>query len=263
MYQINSENDKTTGGKSEFVCIRREKMELVLTKNGRIKSKEWNGKRYVCKYITAGYAKVKRSPEDTSVERILSKLDILCYLRHAVELESGFTLRSYFKLIENYPALQSLDYYFFGYVDEYKEAPKKNCVMEDISRIELSNVIDLSEDEGVSDVQAWINFSGRDKTDENQGWALDFSPLAEMLDIPIALSGCRVNDCTKQNLTTRKYKEYSFSFWEFLMGIIDEISFCGTSKDKKEMLEHLKKMVKDIEDGEAKLVPVFNDQEGE
>jgi hypothetical protein len=240
-------------------------MELILTKNGKIRSKDWNGKRgkYIYKNVTAGYAKGKHNSEDTPIDRILSKLNILSYLQYAVRLEDGFTLRSYFKLIENYPALQSLDYYFYEYVDEYKQTPKKNCIMDDVSCIEVSNVVDLSEGEGISDVQIWVNVSGKDKIIENERWALDFSSLADMLDIPIVLSGCYVTDYKDGEFKTREFKDYAFSFWEFLKSIIDEISFHGSPKDKNDVLEQLKRTMQDICDKKIELVPLFDDKKGE
>lgn len=241
-------------------------MELILTKAGKIRSKDWNSKRkkYVYKNVTAGYAKGKRNPEDTPVDRILGRLDILCYLQHAVQLEDGFTLRSYFKLIENYPALACLDGYFHDYIEEYKKAPKKNCVMDDVAHIELSEVVDLSEHKDMtSDVQIWVNVSGKDKIDEKQRWALDFTPLSEMLDVPIVLSGCCVTDYKGEKFEIREFKEYTFSFWEFLTSIIDELSFHGTSKDKQGRSDELKKIVKDLDDGKLELAPLFDDKKGE
>jgi len=50
-------------------------------------------------------------------------IDPLMFLGHKVELEQGYTLRSFFKMIERYPVFTQLNAFLPECIDQYRGCP--------------------------------------------------------------------------------------------------------------------------------------------
>lgn len=67
----------------------------------------------------------------------------LLFLSSRVELAQDFTLRSYFKLIENYPLLSELNTFFAACLERYQKSPLRDCKDSSIDFITLTKTIEM------------------------------------------------------------------------------------------------------------------------
>jgi hypothetical protein len=171
--------------------------------------------------------------------------NIFNFFDENVTLEEGFTLRSYFKMVERYPLLQKFDCYFPEYIREYRECPPSGCI-DDLDCIEMTKVVDItvSEKYDLRDLTVYNDIHGLGK--EDQGYAIEFTPLHEILDVPFKLGNC-VEIRYKDELESNEY-ETSFTFFEFLKAIIWELSFMGNPNERDASFTKIKEDVKEIKE---------------
>jgi len=87
-------------------------------------------------------------------------------------------------------------------------------------------------------------------------WAIDFTPVSEMADLPIKLaSTIDVFEYRKEKNITEKIHGNYFSVIEVLGEIFWEISFHGSPILRNEKLGEVLDAVKEIKEGTAKLTP--------
>ena len=191
--------------------------------------------------------------------------EILSYLGESVELEEGFTLRSYFYLLIMHSSLQLLDMFSTDYVEEFTKCPSKGCLFDDdeISYLSLSRIVNyenLGFRENEEDdwrIEDCIDFSG---VGEESAYAIEFSPLDKLLDYEIKIDPAVISieqpgDLTDYEDLTEKYQDFrgkdnNFTLFEFVKSIIWELSFCGTPEDREnkvgEIQNSLDKAMKEL-----------------
>jgi hypothetical protein len=116
-------------------------------------------------------------------------------------------------------------------------------------KYKISKTLDLS-----------LDFHGRG--DDERKWSLDLLPLAEIAALPFRLEA---NGCV-QHLLEGSYEvedglRYTPSLLEVLDAIFFDISFHGSPTDKVGVSLDMERMVKEIRDGTAKLVPLKLDKD--
>ncbi len=67
----------------------------------------------------------------------------LKYLNHQVELGPGFSLRSYFRMLDQYPYFGEINEFFPLVREQYRECPEKGCTWEDIQYLEFAKTVEL------------------------------------------------------------------------------------------------------------------------
>ena len=185
---------------------------------------------------------------------------ILQFLSESVILEEQFTLRDYFKMLEEYKHLWLLDTFTADYVKEYRECPKKGCYgKRDIHRLALSRVVEISEYAGVQEFEMHFDFSGigtPPKDDPNYppsldevGYAIEFCHLNELLDVPLTLDKV-IFTIGNDFDNTVKYPT-TFNLFELFKHVMWELSFLGTPEDRDSSRVSLHSAMEEVEEAIA------------
>lgn len=205
--------------------------------------------------------------------REITESHILFHLQEPIVLEEGFTLRSYFHLIENYPLFKLIDYFLGCYLEEFQECPENGCtdpdneidylclnrvmVYEAPTSIEPSRIFSFEEDLVDEDgnihiedsIEYDIHFDGVSEDGLNH-YAIEFTSLNKLLDHKIVIGNAKISielpgriedyDNLEDKFITRETEDNNFTLYEFVKEIIWELSFCGCPEerdDKWEMIE--------------------------
>lgn len=101
------------------------------------------------------------------------------------------------------------------------------------------------------------------------GIAVEMTPVNELVDLPLRLQHdvainhtnldakwSSIEELQAQQDEPVKIDECSYTLYHILYGIVWELSFCGSPKDRDEKLSELKDMIKDIKDGNIETSPV-------
>lgn len=188
---------------------------------------------------------------------------ILSELHNGVEeIEEGYTLRDYFETVLQYKNLILLDAFFPSFLKEAAKCPKRGCSKDDMPTLFLKRSVCVEIKGGkVDNIENFVGFSGSRLDPEDASWAVEFTPLSEMLDTPLTIEKTSIY-ITRfkgyKHISTLTYTNPDIEFmslFDFITEPIWELSFCGTpvSRDKKK--KDLDKSVKSIDNGTAKLIP--------
>jgi len=227
--------------------------KLIVKKGGFLEKQIWI------------YNDVKKKGKYTNIK--IKRKTSLFYLNKYVELESGFTVRDWFKLVINYPFFQKLDCFMHSYLEEYNTCPQSGCFDPEnkIGAIALQKIIvfdDYKNDHNYNyNSCIFIDVFGQTKDEIHYG--IDFLHLKNYLDIPMKLLyGIsyreKYNKGGKKGLKIEKPKHeiinVYYTLFDLISSFIYEISFHGTPKQRDEKINELKEMVERIKRGEEKMV---------
>lgn len=209
---------------------------------------------------------------------IIDPIHILFHLHEPIVIEEGFTLRNYFNFIECYPHFRLIDGFFDCYLEEYQNLIT-NCYDSDkeIDYLSLNRVMSYEEHrqislEGIEEIlpetddkegievsehiQYFISFNGMGK-DGTTSYSIMFSPLKELLDHEIKIDKAIISielpgeiedyENLQDKYVTRRAKDNNFTLYEFMKGIIWELSFCGCPESKEQKLKELEDNIDDLE----------------
>jgi len=184
------------------------------------------------------------------------ELDILRYLGETIELDAACTLRSYFKMLEKYKALQFIDPFIPSYLAEYLKCPKKCCIDSDMEylSLEYSIIYDPKRKSkyDLDEIEISTTFHGKSAKD---GYAIEFSPLKKLLDYPLKLErGVFYKFDPKLKIQESKF-DYYFKLWDLVHEIIWELSFMGIPKQRDKKSKEIMGRIKDIKEHPEKLIP--------
>jgi len=233
---------------------------LIIEVNGSISIKEWV------------YDEEKEKGEYEIAELFPSDVNILGFLQYSIDLEEGFTLRDYFKLILNFTELQNLDGYFKDFIEEYNKCPDEGCFEDNMPTIQISRLVQITKwndkDKMKDSIEIYVQVDGSTTEENGIPWSFGFSHLDKLLDTPIILKdttfyiddyNMSVQERTEQGFQTYKT---DYTLWEFISSIIYELSWYGNPIQRDTKGEELNQITKDIKEGKCELIPmeeIFND----
>jgi len=154
--------------------------------------------------------------------------DPLMFLNHKVELTEGNTLRSYFKMIENYSLFVRLNAFFSEYLDQYKKSPNKDCFAKDIDCLEFAKHIEMIGFPNEPRLEIYNSFYG---VTANQPLDIKSYRLDGILDIPLKLG--RLKHIIFGDKMDIFEFETVYTLFEFIDGIAWHLSFEGTPESCK------------------------------
>ena len=67
----------------------------------------------------------------------------LACLGYQVQLEDGCKLRSYFRMLENYPVLGQLGVFYDHILDQYRNCPDDGCLWDAFEHLELAKTVEM------------------------------------------------------------------------------------------------------------------------
>jgi hypothetical protein len=140
-----------------------------------------------------------------------------------VVLDDSVTLRSVFRMIENYPLLARLNAFFPTYIEQYREAPANGCTCDDFSRIAFGKTVEMIGYPGEPRLEIYSHLRGEGGEEPRE---IRNYELEHLLDMPLCLGKLR------HIVFGDKMDQFEFgtvfNLFEFIDGIVWELSFHGT-----------------------------------
>lgn len=189
--------------------------------------------------------KLKKNGNITT-EKGKSTNTALFFLNDAIVLEDGFTLRSFFKMVDKHKEFQLLNVYFKDFLDEYMACKVRGCTCHDIKYIEVYKEIDNSVYDDMEDFTESIVVHG---TGNKDCYAIEYTELNELLDIPIKIAQLKYIKCfltEKHKKSEIKQYDTPLSLYDFVTGLILELSFFGTPDNRRKQCKVLKERIAEI-----------------
>jgi hypothetical protein len=150
--------------------------------------------------------------------------DPLMYLGFGITLEDGYTLRSYFRMIERYAPLAKLNAFFPAYFEQYLACPESGCRDGSLELLELDKTVEMIGFPKEPRLEIYTSLKGR-RGDESP--EIRSLPLESLLDMPIKLG--QLKHILLGDKVDMFAFETVFSLFEFIDAIAWELSFHGTS----------------------------------
>lgn len=110
--------------------------------------------------------------------------DPLVFLGFQVDLADGYTLRSFFTMLQTYPLLARLNPFSASCMEQYRACPKQNCVCEGVGHLELGKTLEMKGFPGEPGMEIYRTFRGVDR-----GKTVDVKPywFDHLLDMNVKL----------------------------------------------------------------------------
>jgi hypothetical protein len=145
------------------------------------------------------------------------------YLGYQARLAEGTTLRSFFKMIEQYELLARLNPFLATYMKHYRSCAEKDCVYSDMDRLELDKTVEMIGFPGEPRLEIYITLHGV-RGDED----IDLKDIGldSLLDMPLALGKLK-HVVMGDHVDVFEF-DTVFTLFEFIDGIVWELSFLGT-----------------------------------
>lgn len=154
------------------------------------------------------------------------KSNPLIFLGYSVELEDGYTLRSFFRVFEHYAPLAKLNVFLPDCMDQYQGCPKRNCLIADIDHLNFYKTVEMIGFPGEPRLEIYNTLCGVKGAETCQ---LKSFQLDKLLDLPLKL-GLLKHIIFGDKIDVFEF-ETVFSLFEFIEGIIWELSFQGAPKE--------------------------------
>ncbi len=145
--------------------------------------------------------------------------DILGFLGSQIELEKGYSLRSFFLMLDRYELLVGLNSFFPTYTEQYRNCPPEGCAAGAPEYLEFSKTVEMI---GFPDkrLEIYNSFTGvfNEEIFEIRSLQLD-----SMLDLPVRLG--RLRHIIFGDPVDLFEFDTVFTLFEFIDGIAWELSF--------------------------------------
>jgi hypothetical protein len=158
------------------------------------------------------------------VDRIVDHHPLRC-LGVKVELDPGFTLRSFFSMVSDYPLLAEVSVFLPNLLEQYRSCPAGGCTASGLQRLQLSRIVEMIGFPGPPRLEIYTVFQGIDdgKTIEIKTFGIE-----DLLDIVVTLGP------TRHMVFGDKVDVFEFAsvfnLFELIDGIAWSLSFHGTPR---------------------------------
>lgn len=149
--------------------------------------------------------------------------DPLEFLGYKVEIAERATLRTFFKMVKKYPLLARLNPFLPTYIKHYGLCAEKDCVYPDMDCLELDKTVEMIGFPGEPRLEIYITLHG---VKENEKIDLKDIGLDSLLDMPLKLG--KLKHVVMGDKVDIFEFDTVFTFFEFIDGIVWELSFLGT-----------------------------------
>ena len=145
--------------------------------------------------------------------------DILSFLGSQIKLEAGYTLRSFFQMLDQHRLLVDLNTFFPTYTEQYRDCPPEGCAAEAVNFLEFSKTVEMI---GFPEkkLDIYNSFSG---VHENGAFEIRSLQLESLLDLPVKLG--RLKHVIFGDSVDIFEFDTVFTLFEFIDGIAWQLSF--------------------------------------
>ena len=151
--------------------------------------------------------------------------DALMFLGYRVELEKDYTLRGFFRMFEQYALLAKLNAFLPDCLQRFRTCPPNRCVSNEIDYLQFHKSVEMIGFPGDPRLEIYNTLCGVRDPDTRE---LKSFQLESLLDMPLKLG--RLKHIVFGDKVDVFEFETVFSLFEFIDGIIWELSFQGTPK---------------------------------
>ncbi|UCF94919.1 MAG: hypothetical protein JSW39_12455 [Desulfobacterales bacterium] len=152
--------------------------------------------------------------------------DPLMLLSCGVELEAGCTLRSFFRLFEHYAVLTKLNPFLPDCLGQFRACPPSRCTCDAIDHLAFCKTIEMIGFPGEPRLEIYSSLYG---VRGNATCEIKSYPFENLLDMPVKLG--KLKHVIFGDKVDIFEFDTVFSLFEFIDGIVWELSFHGTSKE--------------------------------
>lgn len=149
--------------------------------------------------------------------------DPLEFLGYKVEIVEGVTLRTFFKMIQKYPLLARLNPFLPTYLKQYGLCAEKDCVYPGMDYLVLEKTVEMIGFPGEPRLEIYIALHG---IKENEKIDLKNIGIDSLLDMALRLG--KLKHVVMGDKVDIFEFETVFTLFEFIDGIVWELSFLGT-----------------------------------
>jgi hypothetical protein len=145
--------------------------------------------------------------------------NILGYLSSQITLEAGYTLRSFFEMLDQYRLLVGLNPFFPACTQQYRQCPPDGCVPGAGGHLEFSKTVEMI---GFPEKRLEI-YNSLAGVDENGAFEIRSLQLESLLDMPLKLG--RLKHIIFGDPVDIFEFDTVFTLFEFIDGIAWQLSF--------------------------------------
>ena len=147
------------------------------------------------------------------------KSSILGFLSSQIKLEDGYTLRSFFQMLDQYGPLIELNTFFPTYTEQYRTCPPEGCAAGAPEYLKFSKTVEMI---GFPDkrLEIYNSFTG---VYENEAYEIRSLQLDSLLDLPVKLGQLK-HVIFGDSVDLFEF-DTVFTLFEFIDGIAWELSF--------------------------------------
>ena len=161
------------------------------------------------------------APPDTAPET-----DPLRFLGRKVELESGYTLRSFFRMVDNYPVFAQLNAFLPECLQLYRNCPGDDCLAPGLGHLEFYKTVEMMGFPGVPRLEIYDTLCGKEGSDSCEIKGL---PLEQLLDMPVRIG--KLKHVVFGDKVDVLEFDTVFNLFEFIEGIVWQLSFHRSPKE--------------------------------
>ena len=152
--------------------------------------------------------------------------DPLMFLSYQVDLGEGYTLRSFFQMFEKYALFAKLNSFLPDCLQQYMASPKRDCTSPEIDYLEFHKTVEMIGFPGEPRLEIFNTLCGVRGKDICE---LKSFHMQSLLDMPLKL-GMLKHIVFGDKVDVFEF-DTVFSLFEFIDGIVWELSFHGTPKE--------------------------------
>ena len=144
---------------------------------------------------------------------------ILRFLSSQIKLEDGYTLRSFFQMLDQYRLLVDLNTFFPTYTEQYRKCPPEGCTAAAPEYLKFSKTVEMM---GVPEkrLEIYNTFTG---VYENEAYEIRSLQLDSLLDLPVKLG--QLKHVIFGDTVDLFEFDTVFTLFEFIDGIAWALSF--------------------------------------
>lgn len=144
----------------------------------------------------------------------------LSALTGKVQLESGYTLRSFIEMLQRYPAFQAMSVFIPPLLEESAGCPQAHCITDALTHMELVKRVEMVGYPGDPRFNIICTLVGRDEDQEHE---LRRFQLDGLLDMPVTLGKLK-HSVFGDSVSIMEF-DTDFSLFEFIEGVTWEFGF--------------------------------------
>lgn len=147
----------------------------------------------------------------------------LKYLNTGIELEKGYTLRSFFRMLKQYPELPELNEFSASLIEQVDDSPTSGCEHPGVDCLEMGKTVEMIGFPGKPRLEIYQTFQGRygDHAKEIRSMR-----VTHLLDLPVCLG--RLRHVIFGDRMDEMQFETVYNLFEFMEAIVWELSFQNT-----------------------------------